>query len=286
MEEKRARPDEEIARLAGSQHGVVSADQLLRAGLGRNAISDRVRAGRLHGVHRNVYAVGHRFLSQQGIWMAAVLACSTPERKAVLSHRSAAELWGLLKVGQRLSDVTVGGDGGRRPRAGIRIHRSTSLDSSMTTRRLGIPVTTPARTIVDLRRTKPVRGGATAARLRRAIRQAGLAGLKLSPEIEDDHTRSDLERDFLKLCRRRGLPVPEVNVKIGGIEADFVWREQCVIAETDSYRYHQGPGAFRDDRRRALELRALGFEVIRLSEEQVNQEPERLASVLIYALEG
>ena len=155
----------------------------------------------------------------------------------------------------------------------------------MTTSRFGIPVTTPARTIVDLRRTRPIRGGANPAQLRRAIRQAGLAGLKLGPEIEDDRTRSDLELDFLKLCRRRGLPMPAVNVTIGGTEAD-VWREQRVVAEADSYRYHQGPGAFRDDRRRALELRALGFEVIRLSEEQVNQEPERVAAVLIRALEG
>ena len=116
--------------------------------------------------------------------------------------------------------------------------------------------------------------------LRRAIRQAGVLGLPLGEGIRRDRTRSDLERDFLRICRRYRLPVPEVNVEIGGTEADFVWRELRFVVETDGYKYHRGRQAFHDDRRRDLELRSLGFDVQRLSDEQIDEEPERVATIL------
>jgi hypothetical protein len=117
-------------------------------------------------------------------------------------------------------------------------------------------VTTPARTIADLRRTAP------RWEFRRAIRQAEVLGLPLG-EVPSERTRSDLERDFLKICRRYRLPAPEVNVEVGAYLADFLWREQRIIVETDSYRYHRGWQAFKDDHARDLELRQRGFEVIR-----------------------
>lgn len=203
--------------------------------------------------------------------MAAVLAYG---EDAVVSHRSAAELWELLKPSGGTVDVSVDGGGGRAKRGGIRLHRRAALRAETLTRRHGIPVTRPAQTIADLRRFVPEK------ELRRAIRQADVLGLPLGEDVRHDRTRSDLERDFLRICRRYRLPVPEVNVPIGQYEADFVWSKLGFVVETDGYRYHRGKQAFLDDRRRDLELRSLGFEVQRLSEDQIDEEPERVAEIL------
>ncbi len=212
--------------------------------------------------------------------MAAVLAGEQEGREAHLSHRSAAELWGFLDVSRGLFDVTLAGEGGARRRGGIRIHRSRTLERADTTRRYGIPVTTPVRTISDLRRAKPSRGGANAEQLRRAIRQAAAVGLPAEEASETKGTRSDLELAFLEICIRHRLPRPEVNVKVGGIEVDFFWRRRKAIVETDGWRYHRGRVAFDNDRERDLTLRELGFDVVRLSERQIEQEPDRVVSVL------
>jgi very-short-patch-repair endonuclease len=264
---------------------VASAAQLLDAGLTRRKISVRIERRLLHRVHQGVYAVGHPGLSQHGRWMAAVLACDQEGREALLSHRSAAELWGLLSTSRGMIDVTVRGDGGRKRRQGIRVHRSRTLTSIAITSRLGVPATTPARTITDLRRTKPSRGGANAEQLRWALRQADILGLPVDEPLPDG-TRSDLELLFVDICRRHRLPTPEVNSVVAGIEVDFLWRRQGVIVETDSWRYHRGRVAFENDRDRALRLRGMGFEVIRLSETQVEQEPDIVVSVLTCLLRG
>lgn len=111
-----------------------------------------------------------------------------------------------------------------------------------------------------------------------------MLGLPIGPDIERDRTRSDLERDFLRLCRRHCLPMPEVNVRIGPHLADFLWRGRRLVVETDGYRYHRGRAAFEDDRARDLDLRARGFEVIRLSEKQMEEDPRGVAQVLAPAL--
>jgi predicted transcriptional regulator of viral defense system len=147
---KRAKDAERrLARLAAGQHGVVSLDQLRTIGISADAARQRVRAGRPHRVHQAVYAVGHDRLSDEGRWMAAVLAYGD---KTVLSHRSAAELWRMLNPRPGAVDVTVPGRSGRRERPGIRLHRTTTLTQPETTRRAGIPVTSVARTLLDLRR--------------------------------------------------------------------------------------------------------------------------------------
>jgi very-short-patch-repair endonuclease len=146
------------------------------------------------------------------------------------------------------------------------------------TRRHGIPVTKPAQTIVDLRCCVSAR------ELRRAIRQADVLGLPIGPDVDRDRTRSDLERDFLRLCRRHCLPIPEVNVRVGPHLVDFLWRERQLVVETDGYRYHRGRAAFEDDRARDLDLRGRGFQVIRLSEKQVDEDPRGVAEVLAPAL--
>jgi very-short-patch-repair endonuclease len=142
--------------------------------------------------------------------------------------------------------------------------------------RQGIPVTTPARTIADLRGTVSERDW------RRAVRQAELRGMRI--DIQTDGTRSDLERDFLRLCRRYGLSRPEVNVRVGRWTVDFLWRREQIAVETDFYGYHRGRIAFRDDHARDLELRSHGFAVHRFSEEQVNERPAEVAADLRDAL--
>ncbi|HEX5984505.1 MAG TPA: DUF559 domain-containing protein [Solirubrobacterales bacterium] len=148
----------------------------------------------------------------------------------------------------------------------------------LTTYRDRIPVTTVARTIEDLHDHVPPR------LVRRAIRQAELAGLRLDG-IESDRSRSDLERDFLALCRRHRLPPPEVNVKIERWEVDFLWRPQRLVVETDSFAYHRGSVAFEDDHARDLDLRAAGYTVRRFTGLQLEEEPERVVADVARALE-
>lgn len=273
MAEKGDYPDGRVAEIAEGQHGVVSIEQLRDAGLSDDAVSGRCRAGRLHRVHRGVYAVGHPRLSDGGRWMAAVLACGGG---AVLSHRSAAALWGMLApaAGATAVDVSVPSQGGRRKRVGIRLHRRASLRPEEMTCRSRIPVTTPARTIADLRRIVP------AAQLRHAIRQAEVLGLRTGLAGRAEPTRSELEDLFLGLCRRHRLPRPEVNVWIGSMEVDFLWRERRLIVETDGYRYHRGRTAFEEDRERDLRLKAHGYQVLRLSYRQLVDSSARVAESL------
>lgn len=274
MHDKRAR-DEKVAEVARRQHGAISSQQLHEAGLSRDAVLERRRAGRLHALHRGVYAVGHVAPSQERRWMAAVLALGN---SAVLSHRSAAALWELIPSTDEPVDVSLSSRGGRRRRQGIRIHRPESLTPQETTRRHGIPITTPARTLLDLQKVAP------AHELRRAVRQADFLGLQVGPDIEVDKTRSELERKFLQLCRRHRVPAPSVNMRIEALTVDFCWVEQKVIVETDGYRAHRGRTAFEDDRARDLQLRGLGYEVIRLSYRQVFERSAEVSGVLQAAL--
>lgn len=209
--------------------------------------------------------------------MAAVLA-SGPG--AALSHGSAAAIWDLLKPISGPVDVSVPTQAGRRRRTGIRLHRCASLRPDQVTCRCGIPVTTPARTVADLQRAVPSH------LVRRAIRQAEMLGFPLDVEARTDGTRSELERLFLRLCRRHRLPPPQVNSKIGSLTVDFLWPECQLVVETDGYRYHRGRQAFEDDRARDLQLRALGYEVIRLAHKQVLEEPERVARALKVVLQA
>src|ERR1700753_1815318 len=132
--------DRRIAKVAARQHGVISAAQLAYAGIDKDGVAWRVRTGRLHRLHRGVYAVGHRSLSWRGRWLAAVLAVGDG---AVLRHERAVALWRFFRPTEGPKHVTVIGDGGRKRRAGIRIHRSRTLTAGDVTRRHGIAVTTP-----------------------------------------------------------------------------------------------------------------------------------------------
>lgn len=269
--------------------------QLYGLGLGERAVRGRVDAGRLHRVHRGVYAVGHVAPSLRGRCLAAVLAVGRgPSEagsvldywRAAVSHRSAACLWELLPETDSPTDVIVRADGGRARRSSIRVHRSLTLVPADVTLLQGIPVTTPARTVSDLRRATSTAqpGGVPLRELRKAIRQANVRGLSIDGRSGRDRTRSDLERDFLRLCRRGRLPPPEVNVRVGRYLVDFLWQGQRLIVETDSYIYHRGREAFQDDHRRDLGLRRLGYDVLRLSEQQIEEEAEQVAETIAAAL--
>ncbi len=288
-------PDVEVARIASRQHGVVTAKQLTNAGLRRMAVSERVRKGRLHRIHRGVYAVGHRGLSWHGRWMAAVLACG---EGAVLSHGSAASLWGLLKPIEGPIHVSVPSTSGRSRRPGLHVHRCLALSPSraqpssspsyppaeggrgrrppatpaLTTHRDNIPITTVPRTIEDLRASS-----LPEYLIRRAIRQAEFKGLRLDG-IETDRTRSDLEAAFLALFAAHRIPLPEVNPKLGRYEVDFLWRAQRLVVEADSWTYHRGSVAFETDHARDLDLRQQGYAVLRFTDRQLEAEPERIAA--------
>jgi very-short-patch-repair endonuclease len=254
--------DRAIAGIAQRQHGLITARQLAGVGVDRRGVSRRAQAGRLHRLYRGVYAVGHRRLSREGRWLAAVLACGPG---AVLSHRSAAALWGMRPQSSGPVEVTVPATGGRAQRPGLLIHRSTCLDPSATTRREDIPVTTPARTISDLRRVLP------SDQLDAAIRRAEVLRLDIGaqPGYEPDLTRSELERRLLGICRQHDLPMPEVNARIGPHWVDFLWRDRRLIVETDGYRHHGTRAAFESDRERDLRLKLMGFTVVRFTYRQV-----------------
>jgi very-short-patch-repair endonuclease len=214
--------------------------------------------------------------------MAAVMACGP---SAALSHLSAAVLWGVIRDGRRrsadpsadqldrgISHVTVPGEAKSRP--GIKVHRSRTLFPGHITRRLGIPVTTPSRTLTDLRRTLPQ------PQFARVLREAEFLGLPIGDRLEPDHTRSELETRFLALCRRHRLPQPEVNQRVGPYVVDFLWPDHRLVAEVDGYEAHRGRGAFESDRARDIELKLLGLEVVRFTWHQLTTGSKHVATTL------
>jgi very-short-patch-repair endonuclease len=263
------RADHHVAEIAARQHGAISREQLLDAGLSAHTISRRVASGRLHRIHRGVYAVGHGQLDRYGRWVAAILAVPG----SLLSHRSAAALWGM-RAWSGPTEVTVRGRNGRAKRDRLIVHRSSTLARRQITRRFDLPVTTPARTITDL--------SAVVApdQVHAAIRQAERLKLDLGDRIERDQTRSDLERDFLRFCRRHRLPKPQVNINIGPYYADFYWPEYSLVVETDTYLHHGTPSAFESDRERDLWLKLQGLTVVRVTDRQLRSDPKRLAANL------
>ena len=228
-----ASADREIAAIALRQHGVIEYRQLIRLGLSPKAIAHRVETGRLHRIHRGVYAVGHAKLSGRGQWMAAVLAAGDD---AALSHRSAASLWGLPVPASSLIDVTAPKD---RRRPGIAIHEAVLLPDEHTSRD-GIPVTTVARTILDLAATEPrhVERALREAERRRLADTTPLAALltrypgrrgtaRIREILDAGHahlgiTRSELEEAFLAFLDAHHFIRPLLNAHVEGFECDCV----------------------------------------------------------------
>ncbi|MDX6697705.1 MAG: hypothetical protein QOE65_1102 [Solirubrobacteraceae bacterium] len=284
--------DAAIARLAGRQYGVVARRQLVALGLGGDAIDGRLASGRLHAVHRGVFAVGHRAVSQEGRWLAAVLAGG---QDALLSHNSAAALWELRPA--RRGPVEVAAPRALRSRTDLRFHRLALSEVERTSHR-GIPVTTAARTLLDLaaslRRYELERAVEEAER-RRLLDRVVLAALFdehprtkgiaiLRAVLEDASprlTRSDFEARFAAFLAHAGLPAAHLNarVRVGRhrFEVDCVWPEQRVVVELDSHAYHGTRAAFERDRRRDRLLQAAGWRVVRVTWRQLRDEPESVA---------
>jgi uncharacterized protein DUF559 len=242
--------------------------------------------GRLHAVYRGVYAVGHRVLTREGRWMAAVLAGGT---NAVPSHAAAAAAWDLRPVGSGAIHVTIPGTAGRARRARLKLHGSTTLTPELTTTHRGILITTPARTLVDLATTLAGRS------LEHAIDLADQRGLvdfadlraansaSLQAVLENYRpapTRSHLEEGFLKLCDEHGIPRPETNALIEGILVDFVWLHRRLIVEVDGYEYHREPSRFERDRENDVTLTVKGWRVMRFTWRKIEQHPAWVAAAV------
>jgi very-short-patch-repair endonuclease len=281
-----------VARIATDQHGVVTRSQLLDAGVKQRVIAHRLRTGALHRLHRGVYTVGYRSTSPLTHAMAAVLACGP---QAVLSHRSAAWLWEIDVTWRGPTEVTTTARSAR-DRDGVTVHRSRTLTQRHVTVRRGIPVTTVARTLVDLADVLDDRSLARAlneAQLKRLVRLDELAALlpqlkgrhaakRLRPFVQrpDAPTRSVLEDAFLNLVERHALPRPEVNQRLAGYEVDMLWRKQRLVAELDGRRYHEHARAFEHDRDKDATLLAAGYRVVRVTWRRLVDEPKREAERL------
>ena len=290
------RSQQVVARLAEEQHGVVSGQQLVERGYSREKIARETAAGRLHRLHRDAYAVGHRAVSRHGLCLSAVLAAG---EGALLSHRSAAWLWGLTVRWQLPIEVTAANP--RRVRAAIRMHSASALVPEDRASHERIPVTAVPRTLLELAAVDPYflsraldnahRLGlldliAIDALIARSRGFRGVARLREGLEIHrmPAFTRSGLERRFLDLVQRAGLPQPSMNFFAAGYELDAYWPVERFAVELDTYDYHGGPQAFESDRIRQENLKLDGIEIVRITGSRLDREPttvmRRLAQLL------
>ena len=284
-------PDEILARIAARRRGIVGVEELLAAGLTRHGIASRVRRGWLHRRHRGVFSVGHLGEIPLAREAAALLACGPG---AVLSHRSAAKIWGLVEH-RGEPDISV--PPGRNPQHdGITVHRPLALDAKDVRTREGLRVTSLARTITDLAAVLPtpaLERVVAEAMARRLVRRGelslpdgapGAAKLRCILDAGPRFTRSEAERRLLTLIRKAGLPLPETNVRLAGLEVDALWRHQRLVVEIDGFAFHGDRRAFESDRRRDQRLRAAGYDVVRITWRQLTEEPERIVALLAQLL--
>ncbi len=288
--------DRAIAAVAARQNGNITRRQLRELGLDDNAIAYRIRVGRLFRVFRGVYSVGTPAITPHQRAAAAVLACGPG---AALSHSSAMTLWGYWRQWDQPFEVTVVGD---RRTKGIRVHRSTTLRRRDMTTQLGIRVTTPARTLIDM--APRLKDKALKRNVNNALnslwltedqlaetlarhpaapgtkRIAKLVGLQGTP------TRSDWEDEFPAFCAEHGLPAPVMGAPVCGYIVDALFPVERVIVELDSWDYHKGKIAFETDRERDAETLAHGFVTVRMTGERLGERPRQEADRLGAILAG
>jgi very-short-patch-repair endonuclease len=284
-----------IARVGARQDNVISLGQLLEAGLGHDAVAYRVKARVMQRLHRGVFLLGAAAPTPVARARAAVMACG---EGAVLSHRSAAEMFGLLAASDREADVTVvGRNPGFHP--GIRLHRPRSLARYEVTSVRGIPVTTVARTICDLAATESPREverawqealyrrivtpNAVARVVQREPRRKGAPVIRAL--IEDPRmTRSERERALLKLIDAAQLPRPLTNVRLHGYLVDAYWPEHGLVLEFDGWQAHGHRQAFEGDRKRDQVMLANRLRTMRVTDRQLKREPVAVAATIAQAL--
>ena len=274
--------------LSAKQHGVIARRQLAALGFTPEAIRQRINKGRLHPLYRGVYAVGRPELTQHGRWMGAILAKGPA---AVLSHRSAASLYGIALQKGNAIHVAVPAHSRRSSSRGITVHRRTELRAAT---RQGIPVTTITDTLIDLATDT------TTDQLEQAINEADKRDL-IDPEalgeaaehtrrpgaakvrgVLQQHVRTDspLEREFLRIAKRAGLPPPQTQAHVNGHRVDFHWPELNLVVETDGLRYHRTAAAQATDRQRDQDHFLAGLTALRFSRVQVKDDAAHVEAVL------
>jgi very-short-patch-repair endonuclease len=293
-------PDRAIAGIGATQRALITRAQLSDLGLGPSAIEHALRRGRLHRVHQGIYSlVPLPALPPLALELAAVLACGDA---ALLSHHSAAATWGIRPSFNGDVHVTVvGGDCGRT-RDGIRVHRVSELDPRDIRRYQNIPITSPARALLEITpdvTDRELERALDEALIKRLITHAAIAAVvnayphrrgvgrlraAADPGRPTTETRSDGEEALLALIRRANLPAPEVNAKVGSYTADFLWPTQKVIVELDGYDYHRGRAAFERDHQRDAEHQRMGYLVIRITGRQLRHRSEEVLVQLATAL--
>jgi Protein of unknown function (DUF559) len=282
-----------VWELVRRQHGVVARRQLLEHGLTAKAIRHRLRIGRLYPLWTGVYAVGRPQVSRGGTWMAAVLACGPG---ALLSHRSAAALWGFGIEHPDYIEISLARHS-TLCRPGIRVHDRAGLWNRDIGSRFGIPVTRPVRTFLDL---ATVTGPKT---VERAINEAdklnvidtdalrlaldehpGQPGIRMLRQVLDKHTfrlsDDELERLFRPIAASAGLPVPLTKHMVNEFEVDFYWPDLGLVVETDGWRYHRTPSTQTRDALRFQTHTAAGLTPLRFSHWQVKYEPHHVRRIL------
>jgi hypothetical protein len=279
--------------LVEHQHGVTTRAQLLQIGFTPDAIKWRIARGRLHRVRRGVYTVGRPELTRLGELMAAVLSCG---EAAVLSHSSAAELWGISEGHRGPIEVSV--PLRRDPHGGgLLVHRRNGMRTDDLTTKRGIPVTSPIATVIDLApglSTRALEALINAgdklelftpdelrAELDRIAPRPGVAPVR---SLLDRHTflltDSELERRFIPIARRAGLPPPLTQRWVNGFRVDFYWPELGLIVETDGLRYHRTPAQQVRDRLRDQTHTAAGLTPLRFTHAQIRYEPAEVEAML------
>jgi very-short-patch-repair endonuclease len=283
-------PDDLIAEVASRQRSLITRRELLALGLKESAVDHSVRRGRLIRRHQGVYAVGGLALPPFATELAAVLAVG---EGGYLSHFSAAALWRMVPQPPRIVQVTlVGRDAGRR-RKGIEVHLTRTMDHRDVTTYDGIPVTRPARVLLEIapglsgralermfdrglkeRRFSRNAVATVVARNPRAPAAARVRALAAAEGRFSTVTKSPSEDEMLALVRAGGLAEPEVNVWVGPHEVDFLWRSERLIVFTDGYEFHSTRRSFEADHAQDLELEEDGFDVMRFTRDQVTKRPE------------
>jgi very-short-patch-repair endonuclease len=293
--------DERVAAIAGAQRGRVTSAQLLQAGLSRHVTAGMVTAGRMQREHRGVFVVGHAAAIPLGREAAALLACGW---EALLSRGTAAALWGMVRTGNGRApvEVTIVGAWTRRQRRGIVSHRSHLITPRDAAVKDGLPVTSPAWTLLDLA------ASATPRQLERALDEAlaqrlvsptklrellgrthGHPGRRSLTQLIADWgpstiTRSEAEERMLALIRAAQLPAPQVNVRVCGYEVDLYWPAEKLVVEVDGFQWHSGRVAFERDRRKGMALAAAGTDLVRVSWTQLEHGAVSVAAAIAAAI--
>jgi very-short-patch-repair endonuclease len=292
------RGDGELARLAELQRGVLHRRQLLEAGLSAAAIKRRLASRCLHPLHPGVYLFGRPRLEPLAAATAAVIHFAG---RGVLSHRTAALLWQLHDAPELPVEVTlIGLDARSRP--GLVVHRSRGLRPADVCRHSRLPVTAPARTLIDLAAVlegDELEAAYAVALRRRLLEPSQLARvLEANPRVKGAAslrelvasgraptlTRSAYERKLLHLLERAQLPKPTVNAQLLGMEVDLLWPQQRLVVEFDGFGFHSTRRSFERDRLRDQRLVAAGYRVIRITARQLDRTPEAVIARVAAAL--